>query len=243
MKSKMKTTKSRLKNDDYHHGSLREALIDTAIKMLKTTSIEDLSLRELARHVGVSQAAPYRHFEDKNELLAAISQQGFELKLRYMLEAIEEFKHDPKELFFQCGLAYFKMGRLHPRHYHLMTSSQVLPCGDHPGLQQAASTTFRLLTDVVTLCQKAGVLGDGDPHKLALHCWVIVNGFTALYVEQRLTWIGVSAENAETMLRGLMCQFIEGAKNPLFPAGPNLFATAESVHNLAVLNQMPPTFT
>ncbi len=201
--------------DTYHHGDLRGTLIDAALKILETGSSDSLSLRELARLVGVSQSAPYRHFKNKEELLAAISQQGFELQFNYMREAVRTYRNQPTELFFQCAISYFRMGLSHRQHYRLMFSGGVTPSPECKELHQAASSTFILLRDVIRICQKAGVLGAGDAYHRAFHCWSVVNGFTSLYVEGRLSWLGVTEDNAIAALRTLMGQYLRGAQGDL----------------------------
>ncbi|MBX9768247.1 MAG: TetR/AcrR family transcriptional regulator, partial [Bdellovibrionales bacterium] len=110
----------RFKTDGYHHGNLRTVLLRTSIRMLKTQPATELSLRKLAREAGVSQAAPYRHFKKKEDLIAALMTEGFEIKARYMKEAVEASNGDLENQLFACALSYFKMGKNHPQHFKLM---------------------------------------------------------------------------------------------------------------------------
>jgi AcrR family transcriptional regulator len=219
------------KSSAYHHGDLRATLIALAVKTLKTRSPDTLSLRELAGKAGVSLAAPYRHFKDKQALLAAISQEGFDLKRRYMEAAIVEAKGDALKMYYGCGQAYFKMGRLHPQHFKLMVGSWVTPSEAHPDLMASAAATFAVLLKMITTCQKAGIIGSGDPTHKALNCWAVVNGFTALYAEGRLEWIGVTNDNAQNALASLMSQYLVGAAEPLSQSdyGFHPFSTKHSL--------------
>src|SRR3546814_4345 len=90
-----KTGKSRAQKSSYHHGNLREALIEGALTLLEEHGTVDLSLRMLARQVGVSQTAPYHHFEDKNALLAALAAEGFR-RAASVLRTVP-IKHDSLE--------------------------------------------------------------------------------------------------------------------------------------------------
>lgn len=225
---KKKTTKKSDNSDTYHHGDLKSTLIESALRLIKAKGPENLSLRELAREAGVSQAAPYRHFIDKKELLAAIIEQGFEKKFQYMYDAIESAKNDPKEMYYACGLAYFRMGLKHPQHFKLMTSSEVIPGPDYPGLLEKASSTFILLREMVKYCQRKGIVGSGDPYHKAMNCWCVVNGFTALYAEGRLGFLGVTPENAEQCLRALLHQYQIGQTQPLEAKNIKLFETPQS---------------
>lgn len=237
----MGSRKKKLKKDGrpaaYHHGDLRASLIAAAVKHLKSKPAESLSLRELAREVGVSLAAPYRHFKDKETLLAAISQEGFDLKRKYMEQAIKEAKGDVRKMFFGCGNAYFRMGMLHPQHFKLMVASSVCPSEKYPQLMEAAAKTFALLTQVMKHCQDAGLVGQGDPFHKALNCWAVVNGFTSLYAEGRLEWIGVNQQNAEAALETLLSQYLMGSAQPLekSDSGFRPFSTPKSSQRKDVL--------
>src|SRR5579885_2454662 len=185
----------------YHHGDLKRALIEEAVRFLETGSPENLSLRELAHRLGVSQAAPYRHFKDKEAVLAAISQEGFELKYRYMKEGVLKHRSSARDMLIACGESYFRLGLEHPQHFRLMMSGGCKPDETRPELMVTACRTFALLKWVIERCQKEGVLGPGDPYHRALHCWAIVNGFTNLYTDGRLEWLGVTPENSRSAFR------------------------------------------
>ena len=235
-----KQPKNKEVSDSYHHGQLKEALLQTALKLLKIKSPNEISLRELARVAGVSGTAPYRHFKDKNELLAAISQQGFELMSKYMMEAMESAGQDPLKMFYNCGLAYFKMGLEHQQHFKLMVNSEIIPCKDYPELLQSSGKAFLLVKKMVEFCQSKGLLGKGDSNTKALHCWSVVNGFTALYAEERLDWIGVTSENAECAIKSLMSQFLIGTEKPLTSSdfGFKPFETVESLEIKKIMDQL-----
>ena len=216
--------------DSYHHGDLKKALIETAIRMLKTLSPADISLREIARETGVSQAAPFRHFASKEDLLAAIMKEGFEIQSRYMSESAEKYRGDPLERYYQCGLCYLRMGLKHPQHFKLMFNSEIIPDEKYPELKRAASGTFVILRNMITEVQAAGVFGPGDPYHRALNCWSVVHGFTSLYAEGRLAWLGVTKENAEDAMRALLSQSLNGAKTKIDPTvSPfEMFSTQDS---------------
>jgi hypothetical protein len=118
-------------------------------------------------------------------------------------------------MFYACALAYFKMGLNHPQHFNLMVSGGVIPSEKHPGLLISAKSTFVLVRDMVVICQRAGLIGEGDPYHHAINCWSTVNGFTALYTEGRLEWVGITKENAESALKTLVSQLLIGAREGL----------------------------
>ncbi len=234
-----------IKSKSYHHGDLKKALITTAVKMLQKVAASELSLRELARQAGVSQAAPYRHFKNKEALLAAISQEGFELKLKYMQEAVAAVGDNHDEAMYACAEAYLKMATLHPEHFKIMSSSSVLPTEEHPELLASAQDTIMFVMSVVERGQKAGIIGAGDPAHRSMHCWAVVHGFSSLLAERRLEWMGVTPDNAKQAIRTLVSQFTQGSKTDLEPGlfGFSLFQTEYSQHYLKLLKDRLATKT
>lgn len=225
--------------EPYHHGDLRSSLLKAALNLLKTRPPTELSLRELARVAGVTQAAPYRHFKNKEELFAALGQQGFEIQFKYMTEAWESHKHEAYQLYIHCGLSYFKMGQKHPQHFKLMFGAHIVKKEDYPGLLMAASKTFALLRNMVKECQKQGLVGSGDPYHRALNCWSMVHGFTSLYSEGRLEWLGVTQKNAESALKALLDQYLVGNKSPSPISGFSPFETEFSAPFRKLMEEIP----
>lgn len=106
----------------YHHGDLRRALIEAAERILENEGPSALSLRAVAREAGVSAAAPYHHFKDKNELLSAIAQEGFELLAQAMREKAAT-ETDPRMRLNALGVGYVCFARTNPALYNLMYSA------------------------------------------------------------------------------------------------------------------------
>lgn len=115
-------TESPVESKRYHHGDLRRALVEAAERILENEGPSALSLRAVAREAGVSAAAPYHHFKDKNELLAAIAQEGFE-HLAEAMRAGAEDEGDPRARLNALGVAYVCFARNNPALYTLMYSS------------------------------------------------------------------------------------------------------------------------
>src|ERR671910_1744533 len=120
----------------YHHGDLRAAVLAAASKMIEKEGLAALSVREAARRAGVSHNAPYRHFPDREALLAALAEEGFSL----LGESLEN--RSGREL----GEAYVRFALAHPQRFRLMFGG-VLPLAKYPELQQAAAATHAALTD------------------------------------------------------------------------------------------------
>lgn len=103
------------KKQTYHHGNLRQALLEAALVLLQTKDADSLSLREVARQAGVSHTAPYRHFADKAALLAAVAEEGFITFGQYLSDAVTKAHADPLESLQATGEAYLTLPGLKAR--------------------------------------------------------------------------------------------------------------------------------
>lgn len=178
-----------LKNDknprNYHHGDLRNTLIQVGIEMLAEGGEAALSLRKLAQRAGVSHNAPYQHFEDKNALIAAIAEEGF----RLLGEAIDSGLHkvseaDPTAKLTALGRAYVDFALSHPNHLQVMFGT--FPNSDYPELAAQASRTLDKLVAAVTEVHERGNLKVSDPQDAAAVVWMTVHGLSAILIADKL---------------------------------------------------------
>jgi AcrR family transcriptional regulator len=199
----------------YHHGDLRNALISEGLKLLEEAGHSDFTLRDLARRVGVSAAAPYAHFTDKSALLAAIATTGF-VRLRAALETAVRSDSDPADQFLHMGSAYVRFGMDHPALYKLMFASEELPArqDEYPELQAAGEAAFGLLTGMLERMQRRGFLRAGDPEADGLSVWAHVHGLTSLIITGRVECCGDPApQPADVVSSGLM-SLLSGLRAP-----------------------------
>jgi len=153
------------------------------------------SLREVARRVGVSAAAVYRHFEDKEALLFAACTQGFEVFSSYLVRALRE--PTPRERLLGAGELYRQFALENPLDYRFIFMSQAEAVNAMPdddgghcveGLPQ--DTTFRFLVDRVNECMQAGVLAPDEPERVAVVIWAHVHGLISLRLSGHLAALG-----------------------------------------------------
>jgi AcrR family transcriptional regulator len=170
----------------YHHGDLRNALIQAGLSILAEEGVQALTLRAVARRVGVSHAAPYRHFSDKEALLAAIAEQGFDLLTASVGAAAERFPADPAAQLAEAGWAYVQFALEHPAHLRVMFGGVIRTPAMHPGLRTAGARAFTSLGDIVQAGQQAGTIIDGAPEQLTLTAWSLVHGLAVLLIEQQI---------------------------------------------------------
>ena len=135
----------------YHHGNLRETLIKSALDILKEGSLSDLSLRALARKAGVSQTAPYRHFEDKEALIVELKTEGMRMLGDGMWDMIETEK-DPLVRLQKIGLKYIKFAEDYPAHFKVMFEYELSDYNKYCDLRAESDNTFKCLQNTVDDC-------------------------------------------------------------------------------------------
>ena len=194
----------------YHHGDLKAALRTTGHRRLADDGVGALSLRELARESGVSHAAVYRHYADREALLADLAADGFEELVRLHHEAIAATTDGPAERLKACGRAYVRFGLERPHLLQLMFSRDVGDWARHPALVEASSRLADLLHGLIRDGQAAGGLRAGDPRELALSAWSTVHGLTLLLVGRHVPGVTVDEAFAEQAARRCTDLVIEG---------------------------------
>jgi len=171
----------------YHHKDLRQSLIRAALELIaQKQDASTLSLREVARRVGVSNAAPYRHFADKNVLLAAVAEEGFHILTRCLNSSIEKASEDPLEQLQASGIAYVKFAISHPSHYRVMFSAFKADNLCYPPLNAAGEEAFAVLMDAIANGQQAGKIKAGETQQLAWVTWSLVHGLAMLLIDHQL---------------------------------------------------------
>ena len=169
------------KRRGYHHGNLKEALIAAALDLIARKGPSGFTFAEAARAAGVSSAAPYRHFRDRDDLMADIARQGYQRFEALLSNAWSGGRPDPRTALDNLGKAYLAFARDEPAFYSAMFESG-LPAADDAGLTQAGERAFEILRQAAqAVC--AELPGDGRPPAMmvALHIWSLSHGVAALF--------------------------------------------------------------
>jgi AcrR family transcriptional regulator len=194
----------------YHHGALRAALIAEALLVIAEHGEAALSLRDLARRLGVSHAAPQRHFPTLDALLAAIAEEGFGL-LAATVEVAVPSSASPVDRLADAGWAYVRFALDHPNHFRVMFSGRLSQTQPSPPLQAVMSRAYSVLLGTIEAGQSAGQMADGDATELATAAWAQVHGLASLLIERRLG--PPSASAAEPKVRRAIEVLITGIGN------------------------------
>jgi len=171
----------------YHHGDLKNALIEAGIEILAKEGVGGLSLREAARKAGVSHAAPYAHFADKQALIAAIATDGHKKIHDRITRVIEQVPGDPLRQLVELAWAYVEFGFEEPDHFKITFSGVVEKERDYPALVEMTGKNFETIRQLVERCQTAGVLRPGEPALVAVGVWGLVHGFVSLVQEGQVS--------------------------------------------------------
>lgn len=167
-------------DDRYHHGDLREALIDAGEAELAERGIEGFSLRGVARRAGVSHAAPAHHFRDAAGLLTALATEGFRRFLQRQLQRQKKAAPDPVSQLVASGMGYIDFALAHPALFRLMFASG-RPAHGSPELAQHANAAYNQLEhDVARLTSPAPAMQD------VAAVWALTHGFADLLVAGRM---------------------------------------------------------
>ena len=194
----MKIRVARKPANAYQHGNLRDALVQAGLKLLSEGGVASLSLRAAAQLAGVSHAAPYRHFKDKDALVAAIAEEGFRLLVTFLRD--EEQKSGAvtvRDRLRAQGRGYVRFALQHPAYLQVIFGGVVPKEGTTPEQQAAGREAYLVLRNVVVEGIARGELQDIDPDVLALANWSIVHGLSQLLISGVVVLPGCDSEQPE----------------------------------------------
>jgi AcrR family transcriptional regulator len=199
----------------YHHGDLKQALVETGLGIIRKQGAHALSLRAAARKAGVSEAAPYRHFHNKEALLASIAEEGFNRLHQRMVEAIAAAQGDPLAELHAVTWEYAEFVLQETDHFRTMFSSSLTSshAAKHPGLRKAALQCFEELVGVVRTCQKSHILARNvDAQATAGRLWGSIHGMSILLVDQYMVFLGATPEQTRAFVRQQVDSHLQGLR-------------------------------
>jgi len=188
------------KRETYHHGSLREELIDACVRLIEAEGIGAVSLRRVAREAGVSPGAPYHHFPDRAALLSAISAKGFEILARDLTAAVGRSSGTPgPDDVARVVATYVAFARRQPGHFQIMFRPELSQPEKHPAVREAGDAALKVLTDLVE------GLGIADPQALAIALWALAHGLASLTLDGQIAHIAAnwSTDGDDLLTRAL----------------------------------------
>lgn len=176
-----------MRKRQYHHGDLRTALIKASLSLVEKHGVQGLALSDAAHLAGVSVAAPYRHFKDKEALLAEIAREGFVMFRDGLAKALETHPEDKVNRLVEMGVAYVDFALNHRAHFKVMWESG-LNKDKYPEVAEAAYEAY-LLLEVAALSLIPSAAHDQQQALIAA-AWTTVHGFASLALEKDLDVVG-----------------------------------------------------
>jgi AcrR family transcriptional regulator len=165
----------------YHHGNLREALIRAALDLIAQKGPAGFTFADAARAAGVSSAAPYRHFRDRDALLADVARRGFDLFETALRRAWDDGRPNPHAALENVGRAYLAFARDEAAHYSAMFEAGIALDVD-PGLREASNRAFEVLRHAAEiLCARMPAKDRPPALMLSLHIWAMAHGVASLF--------------------------------------------------------------
>jgi AcrR family transcriptional regulator len=192
----------------YHHGDLKNALINAGVEILAKDGVDGLSLRKVAKRAGVSHSAPYSHFPDKQSLIAAISTEGFNQLYAELDTAVSSHSGNPKQQLVEGTRTYVEFAMKHTDTFKIMFSGVLEKEKDYPAFVEISRKTFQLVVDIVRACQDAKVLDAGPPELLAVSLWGQVHGIVSLALEGQISRTVLSTHSIEEIVSFAVEQMI-----------------------------------
>lgn len=198
---------------NYHHGDLRRTLLEQARSLIDEHGAPALTMRRVAEASGVSAAASYRHFTDRDALLAGVLEGAF-AQFRDALEHARQAESHPVSAYVAVGRAYLAYAREHQHVYRLMFGSECEKVM-HPELWETAQGAFAVVQQAARDCASGGYLGSRDADEVAMAGWVNVHGLASLYADGMLPMVlPYSYEEAtEALFSALLEGVVPSAKD------------------------------
>lgn len=190
---------------------VKRALVTAALELVRRHGPGQFSMREAARRVGVSQTAPYRHFRDKEALLAFVAEEGFRSLGARFDEVARATGPDPFARYIAAGLAFFEFAVEDPARFRLMYGEEAARKERHPGLAREWDAVFARSLGAVEACQAAGQMPPGDAFAICIQGWALAHGLAVLVMNGQVP--GAPKDRR---------QLLEFAKRILFAFQPEL---------------------
>jgi len=199
----------------YHHGDLRRALIDAALRLAEQGGVEGISVREAARLAGVSPGAPFRHFETRDALMTAVAEEA-QRRFRVEIDTVlaEAPASDPLSRFRSFGLAYLRWAMRNPAHFEIISTGRYF---NHDGAAALSRDNAELIAMIERLLEDAlaqGQLRPSDLKTLKVAGRALVYGFARMNLDGHLPRWGVADEDIERTAEAVLDLFVGAIARP-----------------------------
>jgi AcrR family transcriptional regulator len=198
----------------YHHGNLRQALIDAAVQLAEEGGPESVSVREAAKRAGVSPGAPFRHFNSKTALMTAVAEQAmsrFRLEITSAVERITS--GDPIERFAAIGVAYLRWAFQNPIHFQIVSTRGLLDWDGSEALRRDNEAVRSLLEGSMLEAQARGMLRSDSIVETQIAARALVYGLARMFIDGHYGQWAVSGRTAEQTAQDVLKNFVKLVAN------------------------------
>jgi len=200
----------------YHHGDLRHALVEEALRLAAEGGPEAVTVREVARRVGVSSGAPFRHFPDRTTLLTAVAEEAMKRFRQEILRALEAAgSKGPLERLRAIGSAYLRWAVRHPTFFEVISSRRLIDFEGSAALRADNEAVQRLMAGLIEEARLKGeVRDDADARSIVIAGRALVYGLARMQVDDHYASWGLQAGEVERMMDAALGLFIAGLAAP-----------------------------
>ena len=210
-KLKVQAKSGRPRRSRYHHGNLKEALIDATVRLIEESGVEKVSVREAAKRVGVSSGAPFRHFPTKTALLTAVAEQATCLLLDEMTTTLARHASaGPLERFRALGGAYMRWVIAHPTQFEVVSNRRIIDFVGSASLQPDNDKIRALMDGVLNEARERGLLRSGDIAAITLAARATAYGVARMYVDGHFAQWGVKDRDTPRAFESVFDLFMRG---------------------------------
>jgi AcrR family transcriptional regulator len=195
----------------FHHGNLREALVEAAIALVEEGGPENVSLREAAKRTGVSSGAPFRHFPNRTALMTAVAEEAMR-RLRAGIDGALErsMEKDPLLRFREMGDAYLKWAVDNPAYLRVISDRRLIEFDSSESLQNDNDHLQRIMLELLEQADARGYLRTSEPNSIPLVARALSYGLVRMYIDGHLPQWGVKPKNAVFAMKAALDQFVDG---------------------------------
>ena len=193
----------------YHHGNLRDTLIDAAVQLIEEGGPDNVSVREAAKRAGVSPGAPFRHFSNKTALMTAVAEQAMSRFRSEITNAVENVAtDDPIERFAAVGIAYLRWAIRNPTHFQIISTRSLIDWDSSESLRRDNEAVRSLMEGSMAEAQRRNMLRSDDITETQIAARALVYGLARMYIDGHFAQWAVAGHTEEQTAQNVLKHFV-----------------------------------
>ena len=210
-KPKTRSPKPARRRTSYHHGRLRQALIEEALRMVKESGVESVSVRDVARRAGVSSGAPFRHFATRTALMTAVAEQAMGRFRDEIVRALAEAQSDdPLDRFRALGTAYMRWVLRNPEHFEVISNRALIDFDRSESLRRDNDEIRSLMEQLLAEAHRRSPLRSDNVKAISFAARALAYGVARMFIDGHLPQWGIPESKAEDAFKSAFDLFTDG---------------------------------